>query len=455
MNFQFDVNVYGNFEKVSPVLSKARVRIFYTGLNKNLTYITEEFAKKLLDTLPYTPIVGKYNGQDFTDHGKDGDNLQVYGVVPENPNIQWESHLDKDGVERNYACADVLLWTARCGEASAITEKSQSMELYPKSIQGQWVCKDGLKYFKFSEGCFLGLTALGDTTEPCFEGAAFYSYSESLKELAEELKKYNLNNKEGGNKEMAMDFNFKLSDDQKRNAIFRLINPRLETEGYIDYSICEIYDDYALCFSYEDGKYERFYYTKNDEDNSVVIDRTEQAYVLDVTQSEYEALERIRQISNTYTEFETKYNELNEQVQDNQNNQTTIQNYEIQIQTLENEKSTSAARIEELEAQNSQFSQQITELSEYKTNNETSLKEELISKYSKVIPEDILTSFKEKLAEYSVEDFKKELALSAVENNATVLFEKKTEEIVPTGSLNKGNDYSGAQRLVNKYKKTV
>lgn len=254
---------------------------------------------------------------------------------------------------------------------------------------------------------------------------------------------------------MAMDFNFKLSDDQKRNAIFRLINPRLETEGYIDYSICEIYDDYALCFSYEDGKYERFYYTKNDEDNSVVIDRTEQAYVLDVTQSEYEALERIRQISNTYTEFETKYNELNEQVQDNQNNQTTIQNYEIQIQTLENEKSTSAARIEELEAQNSQFSQQITELSEYKTNNETSLKEELISKYSKVIPEDILTSFKEKLAEYSVEDFKKELALSAVENNATVLFEKKTEEIVPTGSLNKGNDYSGAQRLVNKYKKTV
>ena len=48
MNFQFDVNIYGNFEKISPVLSKARVRIFYSGLNRNFTYITEEFGEKLL-----------------------------------------------------------------------------------------------------------------------------------------------------------------------------------------------------------------------------------------------------------------------------------------------------------------------------------------------------------------------------------------------------------------------
>lgn len=460
MNFQFEVNIYGNFEKISPVLSKARVRIFYTGLNRNLTYITEEFAEKLLSTLPYTPVVGKYNGQDFTNHGVEGDQLQAYGVVPENPNIKWEKHLDKDGVERTYACADVLLWTARSGEANAISGKSHSMELYPKSVQGQWVCKDGLKYFKFSDGCFLGLTALGDTTEPCFEGSAFYSYSDSLRELVNELKKYNLNNKEGGKEEMA--FNFKLSDDQKRNAIFRLVNPRLETEGYIDYSVCEIYDDYALCFSYEDGNYERFYYTKNDEDDSVVINNSERAYVLDVTQAEYEALQRMQQVAGTYAELETKYNKLNTdlQSQKSQNEQVseeTIEQYTNKIKELETDKANDATKIAELETQNTEFSRQLEELNEYKTNIETNAKEELISKYSTIIPEEILSTFKEKLAEYSVDDFKKELALSAVENNANALFSKKQEqEFIPSGNFDEGNkNCSGAQRLVNKYTKSV
>lgn len=457
MNFQFDVNIYGNFEKISPVLSKARVRIFYSGLNRNFTYITEEFGEKLLKTLPYSPIVGKYENGDYSDHGHGNEQLQVYGVVPEEPNIKWETHLDKDGIERKYACADVLLWTARFTEANDIVNKSQSMELYPQSVKGQWKYKDGIKYFEFSEGCFLGLTALGDNVEPCFEGAAFYSYTESLKELINELKQYNLLNK-GGSK---MAFDFKLSDSEKRDAIFELINANLE---YYRYAICDIYDDYALCYDYDNNKYVRFYYTKNDEDNSVTINNQETAYVLDVTEAEYQAITNLRQLVSSYTELEDNYTNSNNTINEltNQLAEATskIEEYTAQTETLNTQNAEYSTKIEELNSsieelssKNAEYTAQINELISYKENVESSLKENLIDKYSTVIPEEILNNFKEKISEYTVEDFEKELALSAVENNNS-LFSKRDNEFVPNGiDFNSNSTCSGAQRLVNRYTK--
>jgi hypothetical protein len=40
----FDVNLYGALEQFDDSKSKCRVRIFYKGLNRNRTYISEEFA---------------------------------------------------------------------------------------------------------------------------------------------------------------------------------------------------------------------------------------------------------------------------------------------------------------------------------------------------------------------------------------------------------------------------
>ena len=134
-NVNFSVQVYGNLTPYNDVISKARVRIFYKGLNRNRTYITDEFAEKLLSTISYSPICGIYDEEqeDFLDHGTSRETAKAYGVVPENPNIAWENHLDTDGVERTYACADVLLWTARYKAASKIPGSAHSMELYQNS----------------------------------------------------------------------------------------------------------------------------------------------------------------------------------------------------------------------------------------------------------------------------------------------------------------------------------
>ena len=165
----FSLSVYGDITKYNEVLSKARCRIFYTGANRNGTFITEEFAEKLISTLPYVPVKGIYDTMkdDYTDHGRERYEGRIYGIVPENPNFAWEKHLDIDGVERTYACTDVYLFTGLYKqEAFDIIGKSQSMELYVDSIQGEWQYINGKRYFVFTEGHFLGLQALGEDYEP-------------------------------------------------------------------------------------------------------------------------------------------------------------------------------------------------------------------------------------------------------------------------------------------------
>lgn len=164
--------------QVSPEISKARLRIFYKGFNRNQGYITDEFAEKLLSSLPYTPVVGIFNDlvKDFGGHNQDRNVAKIYGVVPQDPHFAWEDHLDSDGVMRTYACTDVYLFTGRYDAAKLIPGKQQSIELDTKTIRGDWqvINEYGQKGFVYTDAQFIGLSVLGDDKTPCFEGSAFY-----------------------------------------------------------------------------------------------------------------------------------------------------------------------------------------------------------------------------------------------------------------------------------------
>jgi hypothetical protein len=181
---RFPVTIFSNLETYNEVLSKARCRIFYKYGNRNGAYITDSFAETLIKSLPYTPVKGIYDNfnEDYTDHGKSRDLGRIYGVVPENPNIEWEDHVDEDGVTRTYCCADVLLFTSLYEEAKEIVGKSQSMELYAPSLKYHEAIIHNRRYIVFDEGCFLGLQVLGDNVEPCFEGASFYTLQNSIEQ---------------------------------------------------------------------------------------------------------------------------------------------------------------------------------------------------------------------------------------------------------------------------------
>ena len=448
---EFPVSIYGNLEKLSPVLSKARCRIFYKYENRNGTYITDEFAEKLINSLPYTPVKGIYDefNEDYTDHGEKRNLGRIYGIVPENPNFSWENHLDEDGVERQYACTDVYIFSALYEEAGQIVGKSQSMELYQPSIKGDWTIINGKKLFKFEDGCFLGLQVLGDEVEPCFEGASFFSLYNELKNMVRQLKKYSLNFNKGGMSEVAK-LNFKLSDSQKHDAIWALLNDKYTEEGHweITYTICDIYDDYALVYNYETGSHEQVYYTKNDATDSVELGKRKKCYVIDVTEDEKKALDALRAFNGgTYEKIDENVKDVDTIKQQNSEFSIKIEELNNSVATLTTERDTNAQNYTNAQATISTLTEELETLKNYKLNVETQEKEQVISSYSELLSEEILTSYREKISEYnSAKDLDKELAYELKQSNPTVF--TKTPQYIP-----KDHSTSGIEAILAKYKK--
>lgn len=456
---EFPITVYGNLTKYSDTISKGRCRIFYKYANRNGTYITDEFAEKLLSTIPYTPVKGIYDNfdEDYTDHGNKRSLGRIYGIVPENPNLQWEKHLDEDGIEREYACVDVLIFTALYEEAGEILGKAQSMEIYEPSIKGSWKIINGRRMFEYTEGSFLGLQVLGEDVEPCFEGAAFFSLYSSLKQLVDEIKEYTLKLPEintGGQSQMFEKLNFKLSDSEKHNAIWNLINPNYNEEGgwTIEYAICDIYDDYALAYNYAEASYERIYYTKNDETNEVSISEKKKVFVIDVTESEMNALNTIRTLNgDTYEKADEVYSQASKVSELEEQNSTYAQKIEElneNISTLETEKGNFTTQLEEANNTIASLNEEIDSLNTYKANIELKEKEEVISSYAELLSEEILASYQEKISEFTAIDLDKELAYELKKNNVSVFSKEQNPGFIP-----KDEPKTGIEAILSKYKK--
>ena len=448
-NFEFPVSVYGKLEKYNDVLSKGRCRIFYKYGNRNGTYITDEFSEKLLSTIAYAPVKGIYEYDDFTDHGARRSEGRIYGIVPENPHLQWEEHEDEDGVARTYACVDVLIFTALYKEASDIIGKAQSMELYEPSLQYHREIIHGQQYIVFDEGCFLGLQVLGKDVEPCFEGAAFFQLQENIEEVVKKIQEIEMTYSKGGQKEMPQ-MNFKLSDSQKFDALWSLLNPNYTEEGNwtIDYAICDVYDEYALAYSYENAQYERVYYTKNDEADSVALGEKVRVYVVDVTEKEKTTLDTLRDLNGGTYEL------VNENLEHAQENAEKISGFELKVTELENniatlntEKSAVQSsyelehqKVESLTAENEGLKQ-------YKLSIEAEQKNAVFTEYKDKLSEEILDTYREKAAEYSVADLDKELAYELKKTNFS-FYEKKDN-----GYLRKDVQKNGIDEILARYVK--
>ena len=478
----FPVTIYGNLEKYSDTISKGRCRIFYKNGNRNGTYITDEFAEKLLETIPYAPVKGIYelDEDDYTDHGKKRSEGRIYGIVPANPNVTWEPHLDEDGVERTYACVDVLIYTGLYAEAHDILGKSQSMELYSPSIKGDWKIIDGKKYYVFTEGQFLGLQVLGDSVEPCFEGAAFFSLYEDLKKMVAQIEKYNLNLHNGGKRML----NYKLSDDAKFNAIWTLLNVNYNEESnwMVEYDICAIYDDYAVVRNYSEGIFERVYYTKDDATDSVELGERARCYFIDVTEAEKSALDALHDLNNstyekvdeTYSaalaEVEAKTGELNSanealeaknaefeaaaeaHAAENSANETKIGELNEAISTLTTERDDATnALIAAREAYDA-LSVEVQALHSFKAEVEKKEKEAVVAKYAKVLDAEVIADYTARVDEYAnTTDLDKELAYALVSSNQSVF--TSNGEPQPAYVPHDNGVVSGLGAILDKYKK--
>lgn len=456
------ITLYGNLEKFNETISKGRARVFYKGLNRNRTFINDDFAEKLIASAPYAPVKGIYDAeeQDYTDHGTSRNLGKIYGVIPENPNFAWEKHTDEDGVEREYACFDVLLYTALYGEAASIVGKGESMELYKDTLQGDWKIINGQKCFEFTDGCFLGLQALGDNTEPCFEGASFYDLQQDYQNIVNTVKSvYDINpiqEEDNGGTAMPTTL-FKLSDEQKKNALWDLLNSETDEEGYriFGFAIMSVYSDYAIAYDYSKGSYMRVYYKKDDASDSVEIVSKEPCYIIDVNETEMTSLKSMRDHNNgTYENLEQTYSVI-ENLQ-NENSELGTKNTELTNSnaTLISEKDnlsealTAAKADYDLTVEKlAEVTTQRDELAIYKKENEDAKKMAVINSYNGLVPEDVIQNYINNIDNYSCIDLDKELTYAQKLASPTSFSQDKQQIMLPKESAPMG----GIELILSRY----
>lgn len=439
---EFQIQLIGEPQSVSPVLSKMRARIFYKYDNRNGAYITDEFAEKLLNSIPYTPIKGIYslNGEDFTEHGKARDLGRIYGVVPEQYNLAWEPHQDDDGIERIYATVDVYIYTVLYKEAQQIKDKSLSMEIYRDSIKGKWKRFGGREYFEYSDGCFLGLQVLGDSVEPCFEGAGFFTLKDQISEIIEQ---YTKQKKAGGTK---MDFNiFELSNAELGKILFDLLNT-----GDKKFCIFNVDEEKNICLAYDlmDKICVEVPFEKQENETYTLGEPTTLCAAL-YAQTEYEALNALKDAN------EGTFEKINENFVKKIDFDSKVEEFNSKIVELETANSSLLQEKEELTTQYTAVVSDLARVKEekdslrsYKLSIESAQKNSIIDKYAALLPQETIEEFKNSLDTYSLVDLEKELAFSYMKTGAAFT-QKENYTLIPKAEPQK----SGIEAILDNYEK--
>lgn len=413
----FVATVYGNLVPLNnSALSKARLKIFYKGMNRNGSYINEEIAEKLISTLPGTPVVGYYDSDkdDFLGHVSPESN-RAYGFVPEEMNFKWEMFLDPDGVYRTYACTDIILWTGRYPIASKIVGKSHSMELNPDTVEGEWVEHDDEYYFEFTNAEFFGLCVLGEEYEPCFEGSSFYelhqqennaSISKDLKEMFS-LYKSTIDSAEEnptGGQEM---------EDEK-----------LKPQDLDNDSVEEEVKDQEEEVKEEENKPSETEEVKDESSEEGEEEETDE----EEKEEEQEEPEQEEEEENEEESEETDEPEEEEEEKEEVDFNSALAEKDKTIATLEAE---------------------LKELREYKKAKVNEEKEEVLNTYSNKLTEEEIADFRNKIEDYnSAVELKKDIAVCLLDKQSN---EEKIEESNYALINSRKNTFTGIEAIVAKY----
>jgi len=411
---EFSIDFVGGLTKVNDLISKVRARIYYKYGNRNGTWITDEFAEKLNQTLPHVPIVGTYDAEndDFTDHSDKGQK-KAYGFVPNDPNISWEQD-EESG--KDYLAADVYLWTGYWPEAAKIINKSQSMEILRESIVGDWKVVGGDYYFVYQSGSFKGLCALGDTVMPAFEKSAFYSLDEESRSFFASLNEINGEKEEGGNT---------MPEDVKVDEFEAVVETPVVEETPVETPVVEE-------FSTEETQTEEF----------EKITSTVQAIVVSTVEEEggYKSTTVEQSERTTITEYpEPDKEEVSSYTAEDYNARVS------EIQTLN-------ARIVEFEAKIANLTAEVERLSVYQVAAIKNEKLAVIENFKRKLSEEEVSSFVESLDSYSTDELRTKLSVVL----ANKMLAEETTEVKPQAefvSVSTNPKENETVKLLKKYKK--
>lgn len=373
-----------------------RARVFYTGLNRNGSYIDKEFAESFIATAIGCPVVGLWDHEkkDFTDHTP-SDRKRAYGFIPEDPQFAWENSYDYDGVEREYASFNIVLWTKAFEEANDIISHPLSMEINPDTINGAFMVIDGEYCFKFTSAEMLGICVLGYNVEPCFEGASFLSVDDMR-----EFKRL-----------------FKI-DKQQALLSYNTINDKGDTSMEENEK--------------EMTPVEEFTQIRND-DLGEIEENSVKPEVIDEFTKEEEESEVEKEIPEVFSKDEKS--ETSEEVEVFQN----------QISELEQMNKNLNEKIDELEDKINNLEKANFELTEYRNNKIKEEKERVIAEYTEVLTEEEINGID--MTKFSVEDLNDKLAAMAYRKLAN--HDSANFQLINTDLSHEENDVDS---IIRKYK---
>lgn len=208
MNLRYETNHASvtNQKDLNSSFAEGRIKVMYTGPNRNRSSIDREVVEAALPTLYNIPIVAHYmpeenmiGGHDLAVERNGNDEVQLVpltepcGVVPEHAAFSFQEDVDENGILHEYLVIDgVLLWK-RQPVFRHITEDldgkvDHSMEI--DVLDGAFDENAGLyriRQFEFQALCLL------ERDCPCFEGSSLevfslQSFREKMSQMMQELK---------------------------------------------------------------------------------------------------------------------------------------------------------------------------------------------------------------------------------------------------------------------------
>jgi hypothetical protein len=226
----------------SPLYTRGKLKIFYVGETVDHRIFTEEFSKKLMRTLPYTPVVGYYNTDkdDFNGHAN---NQFIYGIV--DPMNEPKFELDAKGTK--WAICDVIIYTERPDETGEVARRieghPESLEMNPKTVQYK-INRDSTGRFKsleFTEGQFIGVSVLGKDENPAFPGAQFFNSTKFKEEIETNCT----------NRGTKMNVTIPSFVKQSWSETYKAVAEALEQKFVDGCYLVDIYDEYCIAYIYD------------------------------------------------------------------------------------------------------------------------------------------------------------------------------------------------------------
>lgn len=370
-------------------ISRLKVGAFYKYKNRNGSYITDEYAEYLIKsaTRGNVPVVGFFDPGEQTWASHTGPTLaNGYGYIESF--LGWEPFTDTDGVTRDYAVFSVILFTDYYEEACKVIGQNQSMELDPKTINGDWARFDQEEYFVYTKGDMASFCIIG-AHEPCFSVSSFFSKNDDiyksqyekfssllsdLKTVVEEAEK----NQEGGEQPM--------NDFENQELETQVVDPQTEAPE-----------------TFEEVNEAEETVEETSEEVTETVEEEEQVEETSTEPSEFEVLQ-------------TQFNELQESYNQLQENLNTAK---ARIEELEAFQNSANTELETLRSTNQELQNSLNTYQSAAQAAEDDRKNELVEKYEKILTEEEISPIKTTINDFSYDELESKLAITFANKQMT------------------------------------